>query len=204
MPKQTKEIRPTWRGETAFLLGGGPSLPLDRLEELRKFHVIAINQARRVAPWAEVLYFGDCNWFEQNKATLHRFKQLRITLCIKVRNDPSFILLRCRSNKGLDSNPGWLASINSGYAAINLAYHFGVKRIVLMGYDMDASKAANWHKDYKVENLMIHKAVNAFHTLVAPLEEACVEVVNTSKESLLTMFPFSPLDKEINRAKKLL
>ncbi len=196
------EAKPIWKDSTAFLLGGGPSLQLDQIERLKTYHVIAINQARRIAPWAEVLYFGDCNWYRQNAATLHRFKGRKVTICSLCRDLPDYCALRCRYNHGLDTNPAWLASINSGYAAINLAYHFGVRRIALLGYDMHARSGANWHTDYKEQNLVIEKSAIGFCSLVEPLAAANVEVINTSEGSALTMFKYKSLDKVLKGMEK--
>ena len=52
-------IPPEWTGETAFLLGGGPSLKGFNAECLRGRRVIAINNSWELAPWADVLYFCD-------------------------------------------------------------------------------------------------------------------------------------------------
>lgn len=199
------EAPPMWRGETAFLLGGGPSLPLNRIEELRSYNVIAINQAWRIAHWAEVLYFGDCQWYEWNKAILHRFKGYKVTLCAKCRYLPDYYGMRCRANTGLDNRPGWLASTSSGYAAINLAYHFGCSRIVLLGYDMQArSGTKNWHKDYPVEqkDLYASRMLPPFYTLVEPLAAAGVEVINCTEGSALDMFPRQSLDKVLSKERK--
>ena len=192
-----------WTGQPAFILGGGPSLPVDRITELRSYHVIAINQARRLAPWAEVLYFGDCNWYEQNKATLHRFRGLRVTLCSRCERVRDIMRLRCRANKGLDRDPAWLASINSGYAAINLAYHFGADPIILLGYDGHAKRGANWHTDYAQPNLNIEKSAIAFHSLAAALaeDENPRTIINTTEDSTLEMFPYKSLSKVLKMLK---
>ncbi len=177
-------------------------MPHEALASLRYQNVIAINQSRRLAPWAPVLYFGDCNWYEQNKATLHRFSGLKVTLCAKCRDLPDILALRCRSNKGLDENPAWLASINSGYAAVNLAYHFGVKQIVLIAFDMHAKRGANWHRDYKIQNLNIEKSAIGFHSLAEALANANVSVINTTEDSALDMFEYKPLSKFLKRIEK--
>ena len=63
------EIAPEWSGGTAVLLGGGPSLTLGQVEKVRAareagaVHVIAVNDAYRLAPFADVCYFADSEWW---------------------------------------------------------------------------------------------------------------------------------------------
>lgn len=64
-----------WPDETVFILGGGPSLPIERLTELRgKGKVIAINNAGFVAPWADLLFFADTRWWTWNRDRLGEFE----------------------------------------------------------------------------------------------------------------------------------
>ena len=57
-----------WRGETAFILAGGPSArPQVHLLEGQK--VIAINSAWKTWPKSDVLYFADGRWYREFKPT---------------------------------------------------------------------------------------------------------------------------------------
>ena len=56
-----------WPGATVACLGCGPSLNADQVVLLRgRARVIAINDAWRVAPWADVLYGCDGRWWRKH------------------------------------------------------------------------------------------------------------------------------------------
>lgn len=61
-------VVPAWKGRTAALLGGGPSLTIADVEIVRqaraedRLRVIAVNDAYLLAPWADVHYAADRRW----------------------------------------------------------------------------------------------------------------------------------------------
>jgi hypothetical protein len=82
---------------------------------------------------------------------------------------------------------------NSGYQAIGLAVHLGVKRIILLGYYMKASspETSHWFGDHPVKaNLAIFgSGIKNFGTLVEPLKARGVEVINCTRDTALDCFP---------------
>ena len=69
-----------WPGETLACLGVGPSLTAAQVAALRgKTRSIAINDAWRLAPWADVLYACDGRWWRKHKG-VPAFKNLKVTL----------------------------------------------------------------------------------------------------------------------------
>ena len=57
-------VPPIWRGATVVCLGGGPSLTAADAAQCRgRARVIAINDAYRLVPWADLLYFCDYRWW---------------------------------------------------------------------------------------------------------------------------------------------
>lgn len=91
--------------------------------------------------------------------------------------------------------------MNSGYQAINLAYHFGVSRIILIGYDMQRTEGrSHWHGDHPkgLTNAEgVAKWASRFPQLAADLEREGVEVVNCSKETALNCFKRARLEDVI-------
>src|SRR6185369_15005299 len=55
-----------WWDQTVFIVGGGPSLKSFDFDLLRGRHVLAINAAGYDVPWADLLYFQDYHWMQQN------------------------------------------------------------------------------------------------------------------------------------------
>lgn len=201
------DIPREWVGQTTFILGGGPSLLLaaqvvDLENELRRYgRVIAINDAFLMSPFADVLYFGDLDWFEDNRADLSRFYGGRIiTRCCPAEDWQRFVrrpMCRLARNMavGLSNNSNALAGWCSGSNAINLAYLFGSNRIVLLGFDM---KGKNWHQRHKREkkpDCYKQDFIPYLVRMAKALEKTKCKVINATAGSALKCFPYQPLEE---------
>jgi len=96
-----------WTGETACILGGGPSLlyglglsdeairqcmarergisdfePVARIK-LRARRVIAVNDSYKIAPWAQYLFFSDKSWYDVHRYALFNLNGTRKVVCSK-------------------------------------------------------------------------------------------------------------------------
>src|SRR5262245_44453906 len=114
-----------WPGETAFIVGGGPSVLGQNLELLRGRHVIVINSSVYAVPWADFLYFGDWRWWheDENRAAVARFKGRTVTTSQLVK-DPKVNVCRKTNPPGLALQPDSLMQHwTSLTAATNLAAH---------------------------------------------------------------------------------
>lgn len=83
---------------------------------------------------------------------------------------------------------------NSGFQAVNLAAHFGTKRIILVGFDMRVDLGVHWHGDHRAGlNNPTPSSVERWRWILdraAPdLAERGIEVVNASPVSALTAYP---------------
>ena len=193
-----------WPGATVACLGGGPSLSAEQVMRLRgRARVIAINDAWRLAPWADVLYACDGRWWRKH-AGVPDFAGLKITLsnsAAQVAEWPEITVLQNTGVEGLARAPqGLRTGRNGGYQAINLAYHFGAKRILLLGYDMKiaADGRSHWfgeHADWPVRpNIYRDVFLPHFEGLAHDLDAAGVDVVNCTPGSALEAFRKAPLD----------
>lgn len=103
-----------------------------------------------------------------------------------------------RAGAGLCKTP-WVVhhGRNSGYQALNLAYHLGASKIVLIGYDMQTDGAkVHWHGDHPkgLQNARtIDRWAGYFPALAADLEQEGVEVVNCTIKTALDCFPRADL-----------
>lgn len=146
------EVPKEWPGATAFCIGGGPSLTPEQVEMVHDFspnnYVIAVNDAYRIAPWADILYACDYQWWRWHEG-VPEFEGVKVGLrgCkdgAGYEGDwngtdyPDVMGLAYNGIEGLEvKDPRFVRSgKNSGYQAINLAVHLGAKRIILLGYDM--------------------------------------------------------------------
>ncbi len=182
-----------WPGSTVVCIGTGPSLTQEDVDFCRdKAHVIAINDAYKLAPWAEVLHAADAKWWTWHKG-VPEFAGLKYALQAGAGRFKGVQVLRTLGRDGLSSDPtGLKIGFNSGYTAIGLAVHFGASKIVLLGYDMGRSAKGlrhyfGNHRDGSEPPYA--SCLKAFQTLPKPLAALGVEVVNASRSTALTCFP---------------
>lgn len=198
-----------WPGETVVCLGGGPSLTQEDVDYVRGLaRVIAINDAYRLAPWADVLYACDekfWKWqYRFHEDAINDFHGFRYALTPASARHPFVEVLRNTGETGLELEPtGLRTGRNGGYQAINLAVHFGVTRILLLGYDMSLGHGgkSHWfgdHPDRMKPPLTVFR--RNFPTIAKPLKEIGVEVLNCSRRSALTCFPKVTLECALPRS----
>lgn len=153
-----------WVGRTVCILGGGPSLTPEQFEMVRlareadRVRVVAVNDAYLCAPYADVLYFADSEWWTwqtegRDKPRIglsaanvrKRFANFAGEKC-SIKNtgmnidDPQVHMLRNLHGKanrpGLSRDPTMLATGNhSGFQALNLSFLAGARDILLCGFD---------------------------------------------------------------------
>lgn len=193
-----------WPGATVACLGGGPSLCAREVARLRgRARVVAINDAWRLAPWAEVLYACDARWWRRERG-VPGFAGLKVTLSNSRGQLDAYPEIRVVENTGtlgLERDPRGLRTGRSGgYQAINLAVHLGAARVLLLGYDMRAAPdgRTHWFGDHAEwpTRPSIYRAVMLppFAGLARELAEIGVAVVNCTPESALDCFPKRSLE----------
>lgn len=140
-------------GRQVAIVGGGPTVNGIDLNLVKDHPTIAVNNAFILTPWAEYCYFHDRRWL----GWVHIRRELvyfRGSLVTGTTNPPAWP--HCRvfrvekdrrppGTEALSEDPKFLTGRDSGLQAINLAFHFGAKRIVLIGFDMG-------FKEYKDDN----------------------------------------------------
>jgi hypothetical protein len=180
-----------WPDSTIVCVASGPSLTVEDVEFVRgKARVIAVNTSYRMAPWADVLYACDARWWKWHKG-VPEFEGLKFTLTSPVWQGVR--LLKNTGAAGLEVKPHAIRNgRNSGYQAINVAFHLGAKRILLLGYDMQRGPGgkSHWHGEHPmVQRSPFSSFVQMFDTIVDPLKKHGVEVINCSRETALKCFP---------------
>lgn len=183
-----------WPGAECFILGGGPSLQLVDVEALHGRRVIAVNNAHQAAPWADVMFYGDGPWLRDHRRALLEFGGLKLTTCRSHVDEPGIrVIDRDMINHGISTDPSvvrWNRS--SGACAMNIAAHFGVRRITLLGFDMrhvDGRK--HWHPDLPgdIADNPYPRFLEVFPKIAADLAAIGIEVVNATPGSALTVWP---------------
>lgn len=198
-----------WWNETVVCIGGGPSLTQADVDYVRnRARVIAINNAYLLAPWADMLYACDLQWWQWHAGALD-FSGERWMLLTgqQARNNVRQNILEAaarwniktiegRGGFGLSNDPLLLhTGGNSGYQAINMAYHKGARRVVLLGYDMQYSNnKTHWHGDHpnKQKNHGFDRWMVSFKGIKL---QGAIEVINASRQSALRCFPRMPIEE---------
>jgi hypothetical protein len=191
-----------WPGQTICILASGPSLTAEDVARVQgRMPTIVVNTTYQRAPWADVLYASDFKWWRWHKGAPD-FAGLKYTLSVAAAEKwAGLTALDNTGDLGLERQPtGLRTGKNSGYQAINLAVHFGARRIVLLGFDLQMTGGRKyWHGDHPIEVLDKKADMKKcqsrlqgfrvrFESIVEPLKAAGVEVINASRQTALTCF----------------
>jgi hypothetical protein len=216
-----------WKGGECWIIGGGPSiveqfnipkdvvkrvrageLPLSAyspyLSSIHDRHVIGVNVAFMIGNWIDVLFFGDGKFYLKHREAIDNFPNLKVTCSgnfgPKYKNIK--YLARTGNNKprGLTGDKGKVCwNRNSGAAAINMAVHTGVKRIILLGFDMklDDEKRQHWHDVYNKgirdgsthpPRLPFNKHLIGFDAIKQDALNMGVDIINANPNSAIKQF----------------
>lgn len=171
-------VRDSWSGQTALCVGSGPSLTENdcRTAEASGHPIIAVNNSWIRVPTARIIYASDHDWWKKN----HQ----KITIGAErwTNNRKAEVDYRCKRIAGL-------SGYNSGLAAILLARHLGASRILLLGYDCQATGGqAHWHAPHKGNNpneISYRIWAKQFRSTGKQIKG---HVVNCSRATALTVF----------------
>ncbi len=178
-----------WKDETVYILGGGPSLLLSPLHLIENKRVLGVNDAFKLGAWVDACYFGDCKWWDWNKDEFKRYSGLRMTSCQRLYHIPFVKTWKRGKPQGVEEDSGYISwNGNSGLSAINVAYHLGAKKIVLLGFDMtyelvNGDKKCNWHTNHKsnsTPNIYKNVYIPCIPAIVEDLKRLEVDIVNAS------------------------
>ena len=195
---------------TAFaILASGPSLTADdcaavrawRVEDQARRRVMAINTTFRSALWADYLYAADREWWRHYAAeVLATFRGECWTQDQPSARDYGLRYIYARPRAGLCREPwvihhGGYGVGNSGFQALNLAYHLGARRMILLGYDMRGAPRDGRMHHHPDHPKRVDKGAMPFAawranmpSIADPLRAEGIDVVNCSPISALTCF----------------
>lgn len=183
-----------WTGETVFILAAGPSLTQEQCDAVRgRGKAIAINTTFRLAPWADVLYGCDGRWWDEYYDEAKETASELWTQEAVAAKKHGLKLVQSRKAPGLGKQFGVIhQGANSGYQAINLAYQAGVKKIILLGFDMRRINGKSHHHGdhprHLNASLPFSMWIREFEQLAKDLEDVGVEVINCTPGTALKWF----------------
>lgn len=193
-----------WSGQTCVIAASGPSLtPEQVLRAGASTRVITTNSSWKLAPDPDVIYGCDFMWWKTYHAEVKQAFGNLDRCWTQDRSAAQQFGLRYVRNEGRVGLGHRAVRVNgnSGAGAINLAYLFGCRRILLIGFDMrEVDGRKHWHANHPaplVQTQMFREWIHKFMTLAADLKQAKCEVINCTPGSALQCFPMSTLDKEL-------
>ena len=193
-------------GESVFIVGGGPSVADQNLELLRGRKVIAINSSFKVVPFADVLFFGDARWWQENsQGVLDDFNGDLVTTAEEQRlasaswhlnYKPLLRVLKKTLEWSDDPNAAFVRR-TSVTGAINWAFHhWDARRFVLLGVDGGPVKGATHHHaphKWTLPSTWVADQRRDFEALDGALKARGVEVINASPGSSVPFWPIVSL-----------
>lgn len=197
------------------VVGGGPSLTaadVDRAAS-RPVRIIAINDAWRLAPRADLLYAADAPWWDHHKGVPAfagaKWIPYRTGGC-SFSQGPQWLacakrwglrIVRSEFGTRLSFDPALIREgYNSGFQAINVAVLMGAARIVLLGFDCQPGPGGkeHWfgsHPDGLRRTIPFRLFAAAFEHAAADAAAAGVDIVNCSRATALECFRRAALDE---------
>jgi hypothetical protein len=198
-----------WKGETVFVVGGGPSVALQRPHRLEGRKVIVVNSSYETCPFADILFFGDNRWHVEHSGR-PEFKAFiaRGGWVVTVSHPSGAPYLKklarivptCDANGLTTTRVGLSSQKTSFQGAINLAAMMGAKRIVLLGLDgkRTANGMTHHHTPHKWPTkpgvITWDRQKPQLKWIVQPLKDRGIEVFNTNPDSAFDFWPHAPIE----------
>jgi hypothetical protein len=205
-------------GRRAVLLATGPSLCREDIEYIRPLHergeisVFGLGDAYRLCDFMDVFYFCDPKWLDVNPDALNCGAPEMWTQCAKsVAKFPDKLKRIAGSGgNGLCESPNHIHyGGNSGHQLINLAWHFGVREMYLLGFNMGATdKGRNkqhffgHHPKGLNQNNTYKGFVGSFQKIKPEIREM---ITNCTEPSFLSpnVFKYVPLREALPHNEKI-
>jgi hypothetical protein len=206
-------IEKRWPGAKCIVAATGPSLTpevAERVNAAAATHkIIAVNDAYKLLPFADLLYGMDSQWwnvhngapgFAGEKWTAREVSPHRIAEKEAAVNKYG---LHCVDadwalEAGFSFDPARIHyGANSGFQAINLAILFGVTEVILVGFDM---RNVNGQPHFfglhprPLNNPHQYPTFIENFTAAARALPAWLRIINATPNSALTCFPMQPLE----------
>jgi hypothetical protein len=197
-----------WSGEIVVVAAPGPSLTPAVANACKGRRTIAVQDAYRLLPWADVLYGCDAVWWHHHKGCPD-FSGEKWSTHDDISNDKREVaakygvhLIAGKPADVFSLNPAVLHyGSNSGFQAVNLAILMGAARIVLVGFDMRVvCGKRHFFGDHPAP---LNNSVD-FSRFVEPFQRAVqslpsdLEILNATPGSALQCFPMVSLEDALS------
>ena len=164
------------------ILATGPSMSQALADSVRgKAKVIAVSDSYRLAPWADVLAASDRGWWRLHEPDFEGKKLCGVPV------------------HGIERIEGAVSGSNSGLLAIQAAVQMGAKTVLLLGYDMGASKGDHFFGSHPapLRNTKPDR-FEVFKKQFSQYQPKGVRIWNCTEGSALTCYPMARLEDVLN------
>jgi hypothetical protein len=229
---ESHKIDPIYFHETGVLIATGPSVNSEQVEFVHnaqqsgKCKVITVNNAYQLAPWTNAHISCNDDWWQYywpRDQVLRDMPAHKYTWYPQLAAEYKIRYIKAIVKDGLSTDPS-VIHINhgSGPMGINLAVHYGFRRLLLIGHDMKFAKDYNgrakqsgsdprhFFGEYPKELQhwpsvkvglskpgVIDGLIEAYDKMVPQLPSLGMEIINCTPGTALTSFPVSTLEKEL-------
>jgi len=182
--------------KTAVVIASGPSLTKEQADAAiaSPHFTIAVNGAYKIAPTADALYAGDMMFWKMHLADVKRvFKGKLVTQDSSAAAHYQITRVRGTNRGGLGKEVIHMNG-NSGVQAINLAFLWGYRRIILLGMDMKLGPKGekHFHADHPhpmVQNQCFDEWLKKVQLVATDLVAAKCEVIDCTVGGAMKCFP---------------
>lgn len=186
-----------WPGERCFILCSGESIgPQAPVIAQLQGRFIAVKHGVLLKPDADVLFVSGEGTPELALELLKVFTGKYAV--VRQKHDPRLPesvkrVTRTKTHTELCDLPDHVCGYDSGTSAINLAYHFGAKEIVLLGYDMRGGHFCPHPLQTPPQDHFV-RHMEPLEGLAADAKKKGIRIVNCSPISKVTAFERQPLE----------
>ena len=207
---------------TTVCIASGPSLTQEQCaqaiaaRDAGRCSIVVVNNSWQRAMSADILYACDGAWWSMHAAavragflgqcwtrrpiadadgTYNAVERQHLAIVSAL---PWLECIPALREPGLGRDGAICLAGNGGHQAINLAYLFGARRILLIGYDMKRGPRgeAHWHGDHPkpLTQGLPNSWIRGFEVLAKDAIEREIRIINCSTATALTCFPRATLE----------
>ena len=178
--------------DTAICIASGPSLTKEDVEYCKdKAKIYVVNEGYLIAPWADVLYAADGDWWQRHNGVAD-FKGEKWTANYRAAQKYGLSHIEVKPKYNWSLTQGILASGgNSGFQSINKAVLDGAKRVILLGFDYgyDAGTNKHWFDDEYPAPPAQSNYTQWNERLAKAVQYIPVPVLNASRKTTIKCLP---------------
>jgi len=183
--------------KTAVIIASGTSLNKEDVDYCKgKAFIYVVNNCYKLAPWADVLYACDEEWWDYYKP---EFDGQKWTINENASKKYGLNKIDYDGQLVFGTEKIIATGNNSGFQAINLAYLHGFRRIILLGFDFKNS-GNHWfgkHPSGLNKSPDMRRWIQHMRKAQPLMQEAGLKVINCSRDTAIDCFPQMPITEAL-------